>query len=225
MFCLHQQQNVSPCFQICSEKYFCFCFTHYFLEWTLGLEPLKQSIVSEGCSRSAVASLNCSNGRCIPHYFNHSFGKRWFRNPLRKINLCQINIGFKNKNSFSAGDLEKGSCLWMDIAWLICLLDVFHPVLTMNWTSILILLLSPWISNRHSCVPQRVTASVPLKQNCLSIKKHTYVVSCGDASIWNQVKVQRLFLPDGLHYHQGLNTEANKSTIIQSNVKQYSVRK
>lgn len=33
----------------------------------------------------------------------------------------------------------------------------------------------------------------------------TYVLSCGDAAIWNEVKVQRFLLPDRVHHHQSLN--------------------
>lgn len=47
--------------------------THYFFRWTFGPEPLIQSVISEGSCSSPNTPLDCSNGYCIPHYFNHTW--------------------------------------------------------------------------------------------------------------------------------------------------------
>lgn len=46
----------------------------------------------------------------------------------------------------------------------------------------------------------------------------TYVVSCGDAAVWNEVQVQRFLLPDGVHHHQCLLRKIRSQVLLYPRV-------
>ena len=52
----------------------------------------------------------------------------------------------------------------------------------------------------------------------VSTTTYTYVVSCGDAAVWNEVQVQRLLLPDGIHHHQCLHRKIRSQVLIYPRV-------